>query len=109
MGKKPLVSLAMEGEVSTDGLQAMDDGDDMPMAMARELDTEKGIGDHAPTLFGKRSRRNMRMYSKGRSPGRLMLNPRWNWPTVGSKRSEPRPLGFGNARAVSHISQRIIG
>lgn len=39
----------------------MDDADDVPMAMARELVTEKGIGDHTPTPFGKRSRRNMRM------------------------------------------------
>ena len=45
MGKKLLVSLAMEGKFATDGLQAIDEGDDILMAMARELVTEKGIGE----------------------------------------------------------------
>ena len=44
MGKKLLVSLAMEGKFANDGLQAIDEGDDILMAMARELVTEKGIG-----------------------------------------------------------------
>jgi hypothetical protein len=47
MGKKLLVSLAMEGKFATDGLQAIDEGDDILMAMARELVTEKGIGESA--------------------------------------------------------------
>ena len=51
MGKKLLVSLAMEGKFATDGLQSMDDGDDILMAMARELVTEKGIGDHADAVW----------------------------------------------------------
>ena len=41
MGKKLLVSLAMEGKFATDGLQAIDEGDDILMAMAKELVTEK--------------------------------------------------------------------
>ena len=45
MGKKLLVSLAMEGKFASDGLQAIDEGDDILMAMARELVTEKGIGE----------------------------------------------------------------
>ena len=45
MGKKLLVSLAMEGKFANDGLQAIDEGDDILMAMARELVTEKGIGE----------------------------------------------------------------
>jgi hypothetical protein len=51
MGKKLLVSLAMEGKFATDGLQAIDDGDDILMAMARELVTEKGIGESADTVW----------------------------------------------------------
>ena len=53
MGKKLLVSLAMEGKFATDGLQAIDDGDDILMAMARELVTEKGIGETADAIWKK--------------------------------------------------------
>ncbi len=51
MGKKLLVSLAMEGKFATDGLQAIDEGDDILMAMARELVTEKGIGESADAVW----------------------------------------------------------
>jgi hypothetical protein len=51
MGKKLLVSLAMEGKFATDGLQAIDEGDDILMAMARELVTEKGIGETADAIW----------------------------------------------------------
>jgi hypothetical protein len=51
MGKKLLVSLAMEGKFASDGLQAMDEGDDILMAMARELVTEKGIGESADAVW----------------------------------------------------------
>jgi hypothetical protein len=51
MGKKLLVSLAMEGKFSGDGLQALDDGDDMLTAMARELVTERGIGEPADAVW----------------------------------------------------------
>jgi hypothetical protein len=51
IGKKLLVSLAMEGKFATDGLQAIDEGDDILMAMARELVTEKGIGESADAVW----------------------------------------------------------
>jgi hypothetical protein len=51
MGKKLLVSLAMEGKFSSDGLQAIDEGDDILMAMARELVTQKGIGESADAVW----------------------------------------------------------
>jgi len=51
MGKKLLVSLAMEGKFASDGLQAIDEGDDILMAMARELVTEKGIGESASAIW----------------------------------------------------------
>jgi len=53
MGKKLLVSLAMEGKFATNGLQAIDEGDDILMAMARELVTEKGIGENADAVWKK--------------------------------------------------------
>ena len=51
IGKKLLVSLAMEGKFASDGLQAIDEGDDILMAMARELVTEKGIGESADAVW----------------------------------------------------------
>jgi hypothetical protein len=51
MGKKLLVSLAMEGKFASEGLQATDEGDDILMAMARELVTEKGIGESADAVW----------------------------------------------------------
>ena len=51
MGKKLLVSLAMEGKFSSEGLQSINDEDDILMAMARELVTEKGIGEKADEVW----------------------------------------------------------
>jgi hypothetical protein len=51
MGKKLLVSLAMEGKFCRDGLQALEEDDDMLTAMARELVTEKGIGESAAAVW----------------------------------------------------------
>ncbi len=51
MGKKLLVSLAMEGKFSSEGLQSINDEDDILMAMARELVTEKGIGERADAVW----------------------------------------------------------
>jgi len=51
MGKKLLVSLAMEGKFASEGLQAMDEDDDLLMAMARELVQERGIGESADAIW----------------------------------------------------------
>lgn len=51
MGKKLLVSLALEGKFANDGLQAFEDDDDMLTAMARELVTQKGVGERADELW----------------------------------------------------------
>jgi hypothetical protein len=57
MGKKLLVSLAMEGKFSSEGLQAINDEDDILMAMARELVTEKGIGEGADAVWATLQKR----------------------------------------------------
>jgi hypothetical protein len=41
----------MEGKFSTEGLQAVGEDDDLLMAMARELVTEKGIGESAEVVW----------------------------------------------------------
>ena len=51
MGKKLLVSLAMEGKFAGEGLQTLGEGEDMLTAMARELVTEGGIGESAAAVW----------------------------------------------------------
>jgi hypothetical protein len=43
--------MGMEGKFSADGLQAAGEDDDLLMAMARELVTEKGIGENAELVW----------------------------------------------------------
>jgi superfamily II DNA or RNA helicase len=51
MGKKLLVSMALEGKFSSEGLQALDSDDDVLTAMARELVTRDGIGERAEAVW----------------------------------------------------------
>ncbi|MCZ2079323.1 MAG: hypothetical protein LC130_30520 [Bryobacterales bacterium] len=51
MGRKLLVSLAMEGQLQGEGLQAMDDEGDLLTAMARELVTQQGVGEQAAAVW----------------------------------------------------------
>ena len=51
MGRKLLVSLAMEGKFSREGLQSLEEDDDMLTAMARELVTENGVGESAAAIW----------------------------------------------------------
>ena len=51
MGKKMLVSLALEGKLAAHGLTAMEEDDDVLTALARELVTEKGIGECAAAVW----------------------------------------------------------
>ena len=62
MGKKLLVSLAMEGKFASEGLQAIDEGDDILMAMARELVTEKGIGESADAVWKQLQRQQAEVF-----------------------------------------------
>jgi hypothetical protein len=61
MGKKLLVSLAMEGKFANQGLQALDDDDDMLTAMARELVTQKGVGEKADALWKEIQQQHTRL------------------------------------------------
>ena len=51
MGKKLLVALTMEGKFAGEGLQTMDEDDDMLSAMARELVEKNGIGETADNVW----------------------------------------------------------
>ena len=58
MGKKMLVSLALAGKFSNDGLLGLDDDDDMLTAMARELVTQKGVGERADQIWRELQRQH---------------------------------------------------
>jgi hypothetical protein len=51
MGRKLMVSLAMEGKLEAGGLQTMDDDTDLLTAMARELVTRQGVGEQADAVW----------------------------------------------------------
>jgi len=51
MGKKLLVALTMEGKFAGEGLQNIDEDDDMLSAMARELVEKNGIGEDADSVW----------------------------------------------------------
>jgi hypothetical protein len=51
MGKKLLVSLALEGKLQAEGLQSMYQDDDLLTAMARELITRQGVGEEAAEVW----------------------------------------------------------
>jgi superfamily II DNA or RNA helicase len=51
MGKKLLVALTMEGKFAGEGLQNIDEDDDLLSAMARELVERNGIGETADAVW----------------------------------------------------------
>jgi hypothetical protein len=88
MGRKLLVSLAMEGKFSREGLQALDEDDDMLTAMARELVTEDGVGESAAALWRQIQAENSNLpMSATITSGR----PRFSKMRRGQFRRSPRP------------------
>jgi hypothetical protein len=51
----------MEGKFANQGLQALDDDDDMLTAMARELVTQKGVGEKADALWKEIQQQHTRL------------------------------------------------
>jgi hypothetical protein len=58
MGKKMQVSLALEGKLASHGLTDTDSDDDILTALARELVTQKGIGECAAAVWKSLQRSN---------------------------------------------------
>jgi Helicase conserved C-terminal domain len=73
MGRKLLVSLAMEGKFSSEGLQAAGDDDDLLMAMARELVTEQRIGETADVAWRRIQASNEALGHRGPTPAEPTL------------------------------------
>jgi hypothetical protein len=62
MGKKLLVALTMEGKFAGEGLQSIDEDDDMLSAMARELVERNGIGDTADSIWKSLSAEHQKLF-----------------------------------------------
>src|SRR5947209_19983357 len=62
MGKKLLVALTMEGKFAGEGLQSMDEDDDMLSAMARELVEKNGIGDSADAVWRSLNEEHQKLF-----------------------------------------------
>jgi hypothetical protein len=62
MGKKLLVALAMEGKFAGEGLQTLDEDDDMLTSMAKELVEKNGIGESADAVWKQLNNEHQRLF-----------------------------------------------
>ncbi|HVH85811.1 MAG TPA: helicase-related protein [Terriglobales bacterium] len=62
MGKKLLVALAMEGKFAGEGLQSLEEDDDMLTSMAKELVEKNGIGDSADSVWRQLNAEHQRLF-----------------------------------------------
>jgi superfamily II DNA or RNA helicase len=62
MGKKLLVALAMEGKFAGEGLQTLDEDDDMLTSMAKELVEKNGIGESADQIWRQLNSEHQRLF-----------------------------------------------
>src|SRR5438445_1708150 len=68
MGKKLLVALTMEGKFAGEGLQSIDEDDDMLSAMARELVERNGIGETADAIWKALNAENQKLFPTASGP-----------------------------------------
>src|SRR5579871_4891323 len=68
MGKKLLVALTMEGKFAGEGLQNIDEDDDMLSAMARELVERNGIGEGADSVWKALSAEHKKLFPSTACP-----------------------------------------
>ena len=59
----------MEGKFSREGLQSLDEDDDMLTAMARELVTENGVGESAAAVWRQIQAENSTLLTSAAIPG----------------------------------------
>ncbi|MBV9438130.1 MAG: DEAD/DEAH box helicase [Acidobacteria bacterium] len=62
MGKKLLVALAMEGKFAGEGLQSLDEDEDMLTSMAKELVEKNGIGESADAVWKQLNCEHQRLF-----------------------------------------------
>jgi superfamily II DNA or RNA helicase len=68
MGKKLLVALTMEGKFGGEGLQSIDEDDDMLSAMARELVERNGIGESADAVWKALNSEHQKLFPTAPEP-----------------------------------------
>ena len=71
MGKKLLVALTMEGKFAGEGLQNMDEDDDMLSAMARELVEKNGIGESADAVWRALNLEHQKLFPSDRDGAQI--------------------------------------
>ena len=70
MGKKLLVALTMEGKFAGEGLQSIDEDDDMLSSMARELVERNGIGETADAVWKALNLEHQKLFPSNLCPHR---------------------------------------
>ena len=73
MGKKLLVALTMEGKFAGEGLQNIDEDDDMLSAMARELVERNGIGETADAVWKALNTEHQKLFPTNSDPDHTPL------------------------------------
>jgi superfamily II DNA or RNA helicase len=91
MGKKLLVALTMEGKFAGEGLQNIDEDDDMLSAMARELVERNGIGDSADAVWKALNAEHQKLFPTASQSTEHVGSP---------ELSDSVPLGDSDARVV---------
>jgi hypothetical protein len=86
MGKKLLVALTMEGKFAGEGLQTIDQDDDMLSAMARELVEKNGIGESADQIWRALHLEHQKLFPTDRRTVEMNTTP-----TNGSEESDSQP------------------
>ena len=75
MGKKLLVALTMEGKFAGEGLQNIDEDDDMLSVMARELVERNGIGESADAVWKALNDEHQKLFPTASGPVEEMVSP----------------------------------
>jgi hypothetical protein len=75
MGKKLLVALTMEGKFAGEGLQSIDEDDDMLSAMARELVERNGVGESADEVWRALHREHQKLFPTASEPEDVVASP----------------------------------
>ena len=68
MGRKLLVALAIEGKFAGEGLQSLDEDDDMLTSMAKELVEKNRIGESADNVWKALNSEHQRLFSTRQAP-----------------------------------------
>ncbi len=75
MGKKLLVALTMEGKFAGEGLQSIDEDDDMLSAMARELVERNGVGESADAVWKALNSEHQKLFPGASEPAEEVAVP----------------------------------